>query len=200
MNIKIQEYNFNEIERYDNFKKFGLTISGDFYFISFISASILKNLSKYTFKTKIYEYNVYKLTLTYSTNSDENTISRIAQRLLTMMIKYDSKLYTVVIISSDIDKKFPQKNLMAPYIFSSAIINSACTYSYEKSTVPWTIIFRKEESEKLSLHEFFNYSSIDSNSSVLLYPNKYLNCSENGLNMNEAYIEVLATIYNGVEY
>jgi hypothetical protein len=111
-------------------------------------------------------------------------------RLLCLAKKHNVNLIKLYLPLVPINKKF-NKPLESDYIFNEYMINSA--YSNNKGFI---CVFREEEALKTSIHEFIHFSGIDSFSKNFIYPKQLESKFDKTIDVNEAYTELIACVYN----
>lgn len=122
--------------------------------------------------------------------------NKIINRLFSLLNYYNKKKIMLVSVVTDVPKKFPKKT--DNYVFNSSMVNSAMTVGI--NDMNGIAIFRKEEMPKTLIHEIIHYFNLDNGSRIFKYPSKLLIKNEEhsilNLNLNEAYTEVIACIFN----
>lgn len=151
---------------------------------------------KYTIKYKTININL----VIYSKNKiiTQKTLNNIIDRIIVIALYKIKKGYTKpIIINIDIFMThFKKKINTHSKILGSREINSGFATPFYK-----LCIFRKEELNKVLIHELIHYLELDLNSHDQMFPNFYTYFNMNPkteIRINEAYTEILAVTINSI--
>lgn len=201
INISFNKKHILKINDINNIKLYNILYNLLNNNCNFIDKIILDDINKYKY-TKIFYYeNIYFIYTSYNklTKLEINDIYKYIYIIYSLKkIVNNNKLIFISVWSTNFKKEFPEKNK----ILNSYNCNSGATFTFGRGNGV-ILIWRKEELQKVLIHELIHALKIDINIyNNELYNINFLNIKnlKNNINIFESYTELLATILNIIYY